>query len=361
MRLLLSYPSEYDQGEGVHYANVFRRLGHEVCELNTAAKPGCRDTGRVIRGYPAAITLNELITDVGLHDLYLYVEPLGLIPRGLETAPFPTACIISDVHRNLKARLRLAQLFDYVFLYQRNYVAAFVDHDKDAVQWLPYACDTEVLYDLDLNRDIDVAFIGKATSTRRRIVERLAEKYRMNEQRYYRQSEISQVYSRAKLVVNMPIGSDLNFRVFEALSCGSLLLTERLKNGQEELFKEDVHYAAYGSHDELFAKVQFFLRNDALRRRIATAGKDEVRRFHRLDQRAQELLKKVCSATVARAPVRRMNAAQVVELYSAVYERSGRIEALLDLAAEQRHDRSLYCRIIYSVLRSIGRRLLFDR
>src|ERR1700730_491095 len=142
MKIFLSYPSENDQGEGIHYQRVLRRLGHDVMALNVAGK-GPGPGGRLNCGYPAYVKLDELIKRLGRPDLFLYVEPDGLMPRGLEQAAMTTAGIIGDVHRNLRFRLKLAKFFDHVFLYQRNYIDHFVGHDADRVHWLPYACDTE--------------------------------------------------------------------------------------------------------------------------------------------------------------------------------------------------------------------------
>src|SRR5437763_3972345 len=105
MRVLLSYPSEFDKGEGVHVAGALRRLGHEVLELNVAASATSTGSpGRVVRGYPADVSIQELTNEHGPSDLLLYVEPIGLIPIGLESSPIPTACIIADPHRSLVPR-----------------------------------------------------------------------------------------------------------------------------------------------------------------------------------------------------------------------------------------------------------------
>jgi hypothetical protein len=363
MRIFLSYPSQYDKGEGVHFSRVLRRLGHEVCELNVSASVnGLGVPGRVIKGYPPGAAIQDLIGEYRNADLYLYIEPLGLIPRGLESSSIPTACVLCDTHRNLKPRQTLAKLFDHVFLYQRNYVDKFVEHGQGMVHWLPYACDTDFFKDLKLNRDLDIAFIGELLnhrSERSQIIGALARKYCLNEQRYYLQQEIPQVYSRAKIVVNIPAGDDLNFRFFEALSCGALLLTKRIANGQEELFKEDVHYVAFVGKQELLDKVEFYLRNDEERKKIALVGHEEVVRNHTLAQRLQTLLDRVQSGPQWSAPVRKLGKDAVLKLYASVYERTGRVEALLRLAAEQRQNPAMRVRLLTMGAKSFLRRAMF--
>jgi hypothetical protein len=137
-------------------------------------------------------------------------------------------------------------------------------------------------------------------------------------------------------VVNFPVNGDLNFRFFEALSSGALLLTKRLVNGQEKLFTEDLHYVAFDDEKELFAKVEFFLQHDSERQRIAACGHGEVMRHHVLADRLQTLLAIASAAPTLRAPIRTLQSRDVQDLYSAVYERAGRVEALLRMAAEER-------------------------
>src|SRR5712691_6318347 len=242
-RVLLSTLSGHDKGEGRFYENVLRRLGCQVSRISAPACGGPPDKGaHAEAGLPFGTSVEELLRLLpGRPDLFLYVEPLGLIPQGLERAPFPTACVLGDCHRDLASRLRLARFFDHVFLYQRNYVSRFTEHPRTHVHWMPYACDLEVFNPLHCGRDLDVAFVGEhfgPDSERARLMRELASRYRVNEQRWYLQEEIPAVYSRAKIVVNLPTGDDLNFRFFEALSCGAMLMTRRVDNGQGDLFEE---------------------------------------------------------------------------------------------------------------------------
>ncbi len=157
-RILLSYASEYDTGEGIHYARVLRRLGHQVHEVNVAAVPGAAGSRTVRRGYPSDVTIDDLIHDVGGADLFLYLEVEGIIPRGLESSPIPTVCVLCDTHRNPKARQDVANLFDHVIVYHRNHLAAYRGRRPGTSHWIPYACDTDHVRDLRVPRDFDLAF-----------------------------------------------------------------------------------------------------------------------------------------------------------------------------------------------------------
>ena len=72
---------------------------------------------------------------------------------------------------------------------------------------------------------------------------------------------------------NRSVRNDVNMRVFEALACGSLLVTNDLSdNGQDGLFRDGVHLATYRDADELLDKVAFYLKRDELRERIAASS-----------------------------------------------------------------------------------------
>ncbi len=360
MKILLSYPSENDNGEGINYCQVLRRLGHEVIEVNSSASSnGSWGPRKVVKGFPADTSIDDLIVHYESADLFLYIEPLGLLPKGLNVSSIPTACIICDCHRQLKPRQTLAKFFDHVFLYQRNYLSKFSDHPKDNVRWLPYACDLEKFNIQEKDRDLDIAFIGnlfQKGSERQKTLHFLQSRYRLNEIRYYLQEEIPQVYSQAKIVLNLPIGDDLNFRFFEALSSKSLLITKRINNGQEELFEEDVHYVAFESRDELLEKIDYYLKNDSERQRIALSGNEAVKRSHTLSIRIEELLKTILTGPQKNAPIRNMSSNEVMNLYAQYYEKNGQIDTLLKLAAENKENGSERIKMLIKAGRAFMRR-----
>lgn len=335
-RILLSYPGEYDTGEGAAYARVLKRLGHHVHEVNIPAVRGSNGHRRVTAGYPSDISIDELIRDAGGADMFLYVEPMGIVPRGLESSPIPTACVLSDTHRNPEARRTTASLFDHVIVYHRNHLNAYCDRQPGTAHWIPYACDTDRVRDMGVARDIEVAFVGRLyTRERRRIVRALtAAGYSMTEPRTYRQDEIPGIYSRARIVIDLPPGDYIPFRVFEAMSCGAMLLTRRMPSGIEELFREGEHYEAFDTERELLDKVARYVRDDEGRARIAACGHAEVQQRHTLEKRLVEIVDVIADGVRAQAPVRSMTPAQRDVTYARVYERMGRVETLLRLASQ---------------------------
>lgn len=360
MNILFSSLSGQNQTESPEFLRVLRRLGHNVSFLPTpTSASGPRPRFWVERGYPDEVRLQALIADAEFQpDLFLYMEPRGLIPRGMESSSVQTVCVLCDTHQDLRARQRLARFFDHVFLYHRNYLTRFCEHPPGHVHWLPYACDLETFRPLGVARDLDVAFVGQpmlAATRRTTITQLLATRYRLNEQRYYLREEIPAVYSRAKIVINMPLGDDLNFRTFEAMSCGAMLLTRRMNNGQEVLFQEGAHYAAYANEQDLFDKIDYFLAHEAERAAIAAAGLAEIQVRHRLELRIEQLLEKVAAAPAYSAPIRRMTPAQIDREYAWLYEYWRAPEPGLQLVREARLEGRAWLPLLPPALRSVLR------
>jgi len=344
----------------VHIRRVLARLGHTVCWVSDPSRGGHAAPGlHASPGFALGTTMSDLLATVGREwDLFLYVEPLGLIPEGIERAPMPTAALLCDVHNDLPSRRRLARFFDHVFLYHRNYLGAFDEHPPGHVHWHPYACDLEVFRPLAVERDLDLAWVGQlfdAGHERGRILAQLRQRWRMNEQRWYLQDEIPAVYSRAKIVVNLPLSDDLNFRVFEAMSCGALLLTRRVANGQELLFEEGRHYAAFADEAELHAKVEYYLTHEEERARIAADGHAEIVRAHRLDTRLTALLETVQADAAPAAPVRRMTQTAIDREYAWLYEYWKSLEAGARLVRSAKTSGRSWIPLLPPVLRTLVR------
>lgn len=360
MKILFSSLSGHDMTQSTHYWRVLQRMGHTVFRFTVPSKNDCPAFGNFVEpGYHPRTHLESIIHQAGfIPDFFLYIEPGGLIPPGLEQASFPTVCILCDTHRNLRARLNLARFFDHVFLYHRNYLSYFDEHPQDHVHWHPYACDLELFYPRSVERDIDVGFVGKlmVDTDRRQILSKVQQRWRVNELRYFTQEEIPGIYSRSKIILNLPLADDLNFRFFEAMSCGAMLLTQRVKNGQEILFEEDKHFVAFDTEEELFEKLEFYLSHEQEREAIAKAGLEEIQRHHTLEQRLVELLKTVQEKQEKVAPIRHMSSKQVDRHYAWLYEYWNMADPLLALIGRVRRDGRPWLHLMLPLLRTLGRR-----
>lgn len=85
------------------------------------------------------------------------------------------------------------------------------------------------------------------------------------------------------------IQTGIPLRVLDVMGCGGFVLT----NYQEEIaehFVNETDCAMYESLEDLYAKVQFYLKHDTERQRIAQSGMEKVRRDFTFEERLRKML-----------------------------------------------------------------------
>ncbi len=226
-------------------------------------------------------------------DLYLNVDD-GLcynLPGDLR----PCAWWAIDTHLNLDWCQERAEDFDWVFAAQRNGAEHLKRAGIASAQWLPLACDPVFHRKHDLAKSLDICFVGHVfPGIRAELLERLSRRFSNHfiGQKFLEQ--MAMTYSAARTVFNRSIKNDINMRVFEALACGSLLVTNDLReNGQEDLFRDGVHLSTYHDADDLIDKVVWYLQHASIREQIAAAGRAEVLAKHTYRHRIELILRDV--------------------------------------------------------------------
>ena len=110
-----------------------------------------------------------------------------------------------------------------------------------------------------------------------------------------------QLYARARVVLNHCEHGDLNFRVFEAMGCGSCLVTPRIGHGFGDLFTEGEHLRCYAADtcdsgacasveqaaDEAVAQVRHLLDHPGEAERMGRAALECIDNTHRAVHRAE--------------------------------------------------------------------------
>jgi len=240
-------------------------------------------------------------------DLYLNVDD-GLryhFPPDLH----PSAWWAIDTHMDFAWSLEKARGFDFVFAAQRDGAARLRGEGIATAGWLPLGCDPELHRRHDVAKRFVVAFVGNVfPGPREDLLERIDGRFPNSfvGRAYF--EEMARAYSAARVVFNRSVANDVNMRVFEALACGSLLLTNDLgDNGQDELFQDGVHLATYRGPEDLLDKIDYYLRREEIRERIAEAGRSEALGKHTYRQRMEGLLREVesgLSSVIRRAHVR---------------------------------------------------------
>lgn len=247
---------------------------------------------------PGAFAWDEICQRCGAApDAVVYTDrslPPPLL--GLERYPALTAfyCIDSHIHGWYPL---YAGAFDLCAVSLRGDVPRFgVELSPDRVLWLPpFAEDRYRPGPADeptVAKDFDLLFVGtvdpETTPQRHDFLQRLG---RVFPALAVRRGDFAELLPRAHVALNIAERGDLNFRVFEALACGSCLLTPRIGNGQDELFEDGVHFVTYEADDEAdcASKARSLLAHDDRRAAFARAGYARVDAAHRPRHRAAAL------------------------------------------------------------------------
>lgn len=104
-------------------------------------------------------------------------------------------------------------------------------------------------------------------------------------------SQAPHVFANSKINLNITLRSILSgvpLRAFDIMACGGFLLS----NYQEDymdMFTPDEDFVIYYDYGDLCEKVDFYLKNDSERQRIAESGQQKVARYHTYLQRAQTI------------------------------------------------------------------------
>ncbi len=275
------------QREPLGYARAFRKLGIRI----EFAADGC--------------ALNENIKNIlarSAEKPALILQPesdLQLLPEGLDEIDVPTACFHFDPYAYLHRRIRWAMLFDYAVLFHPGFEEAFRRAGHPNPVTLPHAVDAEFFAAPATERLLDVGWVGRSGGwpyiTRRRVLEKLAANFRMNEwSRHHSYEELAQVYCTSKIVVNVgrdDYPGDVSLRFAEAMAAGALFLTLLPSEITQLGFQDGVHFVGVPSEAEILDTVRYYLDHDADRRRIAEAGRGKSLSEHTYDARAEELLR----------------------------------------------------------------------
>ncbi len=240
-------------------------------------------------------------------NLFLYIDD-GL-DYPLPDQFRPSAIWAIDTHLNPQRLIRRAGTVDFVFAAQRDGVELLCEAGIQCVGWLPLACDPEVHAKLEVPKTFDVSFVGHLSTPDRVSLARIVRDRFPNSfigQRFF--MEMAETYSASRVVLNQSVRNDINMRVFEALSCGSLLISNDLaNNGQGQLLTEGVHYIAYRDLNELVSKIQYYLSHPAEGEAIAVKGRIEALSrhtyWHRMNSIMEAVIPNLPRAVVARSPV----------------------------------------------------------
>jgi GT2 family glycosyltransferase/tetratricopeptide (TPR) repeat protein len=223
-------------------------------------------------------------------DLYINIDD-GLT---YQLPPSLRPCVLwaIDTHLAPERLIGRGRQIDFVFAAQREGVALLRQQRVNCLGWLPLACDPEIHRPHEIKKSLNICFVAHLNTPQRQALAELIQRHFPNSfigQCFFEQ--MAMTYSASRLVVNLSVRNDLNMRVFEAMACGSLLLTDELAGpGLRKLFTPSEHLVTYRNTDELVNIARHFLAHNDQCDHIARAGHDLVLARHTYLHRMRMML-----------------------------------------------------------------------
>lgn len=123
----------------------------------------------------------------------------------------------------------------------------------------------------DIIKDLDIVFVGSITKRRRQYLDILKKCFKINEFSVFGE-EMVKIFNRAKIVLNVHAENflDTETRIFEAIGCGSFIISEKLSS--ENPFKSSEHLVEVKNIEEMIKKIEYYLKNETERKKIAEQG-----------------------------------------------------------------------------------------
>lgn len=267
------------------FAPELRALGHEV--LTCGMRPHLEHQIR-----HSIIRIDELLTLLPggfTPDRIVWLDNSGANTiLALEDCEIPCLMYSVDTHHHHIRHAAAASLFDHVCCAQKDLLPLF-DESGTPVSWLPLWASEHI--EPSAQKRFGAVFVGtlnpRLNPARVAFFESLQKMISIE----VLEGHFPSIFPHAEIVLNQTVKGDLNFRVFEALMSGALLITERTGNGLFDLFTEDKHLVTYTPQDPSAAadRVQSMLAQPTLMRTIAQQGRAEVLARHTAMHRARML------------------------------------------------------------------------
>jgi hypothetical protein len=165
---------------------------------------------------------------------------------------------------SIDAHCRGEPVYEHTF-YEGNYdVLLHSTKDfvtKDYHRWFPNAFDDTLIIPLEIEKRHKLGFCGNYVN-RHSILKHLEETYGLHLDIFVIGDNMVKTVNGYVCHFNMNIGNDINYRSFETIGCGTLLLTNYNPQYDELGFVDGENCLMYRNMDELNRKIRLVLDDD---------------------------------------------------------------------------------------------------
>ena len=272
----------------------FKEAGHEVIAVGFAEHLD-------IQPRHPAINIKVAISEAGYEFepdvVVIWDNSAPIAVSGLDDFEVPILFYSIDTHHHSHLHQYISLFVDETWVAQKDYIECFAEVGREAT-WVPVWASK--FAEPNPKKEYGAVFVG---NMKRHLNPERVDFFEALEKKtpiLVTQGDWVDIFSKAEIVVNQTVKSDLNFRVFEAMMSGVMLLTENSSNGLLELFEDGKHLVTYEKNnvDDAAEKINYYLNNPEEMHRIAHAGREHVIKHHSMEARAEWFLNRIENARV---------------------------------------------------------------
>jgi len=271
-KIALIFNKERSDTVGIYFERAFENIPCSVTHFWT------RDAHEISFDYDLYLRID--------HGDYKYDVPAGFYPKAFYA-------IDTHLKKPFKKMVRQLWHYDIIMCAQKEGALRLSRALKRPCYWVPLGCDPLIHKKCDTEKTKDICFVGTfgKKGLRPLLLGELRARYKNSFIGQADFMDMAQLYSGAKIGFNYSLNNDINMRMFEILSCGAFLLTNAISdNGFAEIIEEGRHLITYKDRRDLFAKIDYYLKNSHARARIAEEGHRHARAHHTYAARVARML-----------------------------------------------------------------------
>jgi len=143
---------------------------------------------------------------------------------------------------------------------------------------VPDGYDSLIEIPRKLKKDIDVSFIGSLHSDRKEKIDRINHPVQVFSSAFGEMH--SEIVTRSKICLNFCTTEGASDRTYKTLAAEGFYLTDDWQ-GRKDMFEDKHDLVLYDSIDDLNLKIDYYLKNDDQRQKIAKNGSNTVEAYSR--------------------------------------------------------------------------------
>ena len=250
----------------------FQKLGHNA-EVWGLGHDNFNDTDKNFNNY-------DLIINLENYDVSGWVPKMDSVKK-----PLKFLWSIDPHCRGIDVYKKTFQEGKYDLILQ-----AIKDHvDSDSI-WFPNCYDDNLIIKREhIKKNKDIGFCGSLLN-RAQILGFLGQRYGLEPDIWVLGDKMVDKINSYWIHFNLNLANDINYRSFETIGCGTVLLTNRNYQYEELGFQDEKNCLMYGSIDELIFKLNSYHKNYEKLKDIGNNG-FELAKKHTYNDRASRILK----------------------------------------------------------------------